>query len=370
MNVRRELGTITRTEGQVTALDFFKSTHLFCGTEKGDVLVWKTNHWEQMPSMKGHTGRVNSVSVHPLGVLALSVSQDKTLRLWDLEKGVAAHTNKLDYAADHVKWSPDGQHYIVTSDKRIVLYSAHGKKLRTMNEFKRIIAVCWLNNDHFTTGGEDRKLNIWNLHSDDPVRQYTCFGNRIKGIAIMPFNKEWPYIVTISSDERIRVFDPNLQNSLPVCSVYQDVRFICITISPIIDNGEKKGKSNKKKREAPQTIFDEETASTPKTNNPKKFKVIEYHDNQPIRKSSPAAASSTKDAAPLKSILKKKTAPEPEPTPAPSSSAPKKEKMVINTKKPEPIASPKAPRQTSSSSNSFSSKAGRKKALSDLFKKK
>src|SRR5690606_3795825 len=100
LNVRRELGTIVRSEGQINCLEFWKTSHLFCGTERGDILIWKTNQWDQLPSLKGHTDRVNSISVHPSGILALSVSKDKTLKLWDLEKGLVAHTNKLEQEAE------------------------------------------------------------------------------------------------------------------------------------------------------------------------------------------------------------------------------------------------------------------------------
>ena len=128
MTTRRELGPITRSEGQITCFHFYNDTHLFCGTEKGHILVWKVKHWEQLPSLQGHTGRVNSISVHPKGSLALSTSQDKTLKLWDLAKGTVVHTNKLKFEADFVAWSKDGEHYIIVSQNRTVLYSVLGKK--------------------------------------------------------------------------------------------------------------------------------------------------------------------------------------------------------------------------------------------------
>lgn len=388
MTTRRELGTITRSEGAITCLEFFGTSHLFCGTERGDVLVWKTNHWEQMPSLKGHTGRVNGVSVHPSGVLALTTSQDKTLKLWDLEKGVVAHTNKLEQEAEHVKWSPDGNHYIVVSDKRIVLYSSHGKKLRSMAESKRIISVVWINNSRFATGGEDRKLFVWDIHSDDPVLTFTRFFNRIKGIAIMPKvgkstdQEEMPYIVTISSDERLRIWDPNQSTDTPVCSVYQDIRFICLCVAPVPNTSEKK-KKNKQRRDAEEDeeVQDEEDGEvvggsakkskkhevgTTAQQAEKRFKVIEFEEHKPIRRpgpssnpSSPAASSSK----PLKSILKKR-----EPLP---------EMDVDDSPSPAPVSAPISRKPSAKSSKPQFSKsvtrdvkskiAAKKRSLASLF---
>lgn len=326
--------------------------------------------------MKGHTGRVNSVSVHPSGVLALTVSQDKTLRLWDLEKGVSVHTNKLEHEADIVKWSPDGKHYLVSSDKRIVLYSGNGKKLRTLTEFKRVIGLTWLNNGHFATGGEDRKLIIWDIHSDTPARTYTNFGNRIKGLDVMPNGQDFPLIVCISSDERIRVFDPNSDSDIPVCSLYQDVRLICLSVSPIIE-AERKTKKSSQKREITRSVFEDAVPAHAKPSSSKKFKVIEYEDNKPVR--APGAASGPKGAAaaPAKSILKK-TNPAPLPEAAAPKAASKKEKLVLNTMDvdeeddEEEVVAPKT-KKIASTGNSRSvshTKAARKQAYADLFAKK
>jgi len=46
-------------------------------------------------SFKGHTGRINSIAVHPTGKLALTVGKDRTLRMWDLMRGKAGGSVKL-----------------------------------------------------------------------------------------------------------------------------------------------------------------------------------------------------------------------------------------------------------------------------------
>jgi len=56
---------------------------------------------------------VSSISIHPTGRLALSTSQDSSLRLWNLVKGKCAHTTTLTSPAEQVAFSPSGSSYAV-----------------------------------------------------------------------------------------------------------------------------------------------------------------------------------------------------------------------------------------------------------------
>lgn len=306
MTSRRELGNISKNEGVVTCLEFYKDTHLFCGTETGKILVWSAPHWHNLPTMTGHYDRVNSISVHPSGVLALSVSKDKSLRLWDLSKGVAAHTNKLDQEAFFVKWSPKGDYYLVVYETRITVYAATGAKLNSFNEKKRILAVTWLDDEHYMIGGENRMVSIYHTRDQEPCNNITGFGNRVKGISTMAKtnkkDQKYPYVVTISSDERIRVFDPDQSFDTPVCSVYQDVRFICLAVAPVPQSDEEPELKTEKSKKKQNTERHDEApvAAAPAS---KKFKIIEYEEHKPIRKQG-SSKPHAKNATPLKSILK------------------------------------------------------------------
>jgi protein MAK11 len=92
-------------------------------------------------SLKGHKGRVNSVSVHPSGKVALSVGKDRTLYMWDLMRGKRAASMKLGFGKSRtlrrshvmlsflylegelVRWSTTGSILIVQHQKTIIVYS-------------------------------------------------------------------------------------------------------------------------------------------------------------------------------------------------------------------------------------------------------
>ena len=64
-------------------------------------------------TLKGHSGPVHAVAVTPDGRRAISASDDKTLRVWDLESGQSLRTLK-----GHTDWltavavTPDGRRAI------------------------------------------------------------------------------------------------------------------------------------------------------------------------------------------------------------------------------------------------------------------
>jgi protein MAK11 len=109
--------------GLANCLEFFGKTHLFVGLENGNIVIYDTHEWESQKTMKGHTARVNSIAVHPSGLLALSTSKDRTMRLWALKKGVCSHTEKLGFEADKVIWSPKGEQYAVLNDTKVHIFN-------------------------------------------------------------------------------------------------------------------------------------------------------------------------------------------------------------------------------------------------------
>ena len=69
-------------EGTVTALAFFapagaySPTHLLSGCADGTLSVWSAGGgWECMKTLRGHRKDISAISVHPSGMVALTVSR-------------------------------------------------------------------------------------------------------------------------------------------------------------------------------------------------------------------------------------------------------------------------------------------------------
>lgn len=93
---KKELGAIQSDSGVVSCLQFYSTSHLFAGSENGNIYVWDTKTWDLLSSLQGHKGAVLSISVHPSGKMMLSLSKDGTFKLWDIIKGECAFTSKTE----------------------------------------------------------------------------------------------------------------------------------------------------------------------------------------------------------------------------------------------------------------------------------
>ncbi|CAM9296102.1 unnamed protein product [Scytosiphon promiscuus] len=121
---RTELGELQQHNGTITCMEFYKSTHLLTGSEDNTVCIWRVHDWALLHVLGGHKAAVTSLSIHPSGRMALSVSRDRTLRLWNLLEGRCAYIKRLQGEGELVRWSPSGDSYLVVVGNTAVVYSA------------------------------------------------------------------------------------------------------------------------------------------------------------------------------------------------------------------------------------------------------
>ncbi|OQR84191.1 hypothetical protein ACHHYP_13740 [Achlya hypogyna] len=64
-------------------------------------------------AFNGHTGRIRSISMDPLGQYLVSGSEDMTVRLWEVETGRCLHTWRVGAVVHKVEWCPNKDHHVV-----------------------------------------------------------------------------------------------------------------------------------------------------------------------------------------------------------------------------------------------------------------
>lgn len=240
---RKELGTLLSHQGTVTTLRFSREvaqdkeeTHnsgkwLLSGSDDGKILIWRTKDWELFGTLKGHQGKVNDLAIHPSGRVAISVSTDKTIRLWNLmtakKAGVLKIKGKdhLGQLGEFVRWTGSGKHFVVALLNQIFVYELDSEA-RLVNKLKygstlmcmEILVVEDV--EYLVTGHGDgsieflelgRVLNVEKTNPNiEPTFVLRGHLNRVKDLSF--FNEEpdvhgVPYLVSVSSDGRIVVWN-------------------------------------------------------------------------------------------------------------------------------------------------------------------
>eukprot|EP01128_Nolandella_sp_AFSM9_P008520 TRINITY_DN5227_c0_g1_i1.p1 TRINITY_DN5227_c0_g1~~TRINITY_DN5227_c0_g1_i1.p1 ORF type:complete len:382 (-),score=92.64 TRINITY_DN5227_c0_g1_i1:176-1285(-) len=300
---KREIGTMMTHKTGLTCAHFFESSHLLSGDESGKICVFRSKDWECVKVLKGHKLVVNSVAIHPSGKLALSVGQDRMLHLWDLAKGLSAFSSKMAFEPELVKWSPSGDKYLLVSHHAVRVYSLEGALLETIegNMYKHILAAIFLTDKIIAYGGEDKEINIVSLKKGKSIHTLRGFDNRIKDLAVIPKSSgsRYPYLISISSDYRLKLWDLNLTAEAPVADAEIKARPVCVAASVIAAPTAQEANS------------DEEESEEVKQKEPKEKKTEKKVAPAPVpatkkrkrkqRKSDPGPAPKK-----LKSILKKK----------------------------------------------------------------
>ena len=95
--------------------------------------VWDLESGRELKSLKGHSDWVRAVAVTPDGKRAVSESDDKTLKVWDLESGAVIAAFTADGAIHCVAVAPDGR-TIVAGD---ALGAVHFLRLEEDDQSKR-----------------------------------------------------------------------------------------------------------------------------------------------------------------------------------------------------------------------------------------
>ncbi|XP_010752181.3 p21-activated protein kinase-interacting protein 1-like [Larimichthys crocea] len=234
MKKKTEHGALLHHNGSITCLEFYGSSHLLSGGEDGLVCVWSTKKWECLKSIKAHKGTVTSLSVHPSGKLALTVGTDKTLRTWNLINGRSAFIKNIKQNAHIVRWSPDGDKYVVVVDDKVIIYNLETASVTgTITNPKRISSVKFLNNSILAVAGDDEIVRLCDVEKEKWVCEFKAHETRVKAVDSF-ITEDYCVMVTASNDGFIKMWKLHLKEELESPTLLGEVnttaRLTCLAV--------------------------------------------------------------------------------------------------------------------------------------------
>jgi small GTP-binding protein len=141
--------------------------------------------------LRGHTGRINRIAWSPDGRRLASASRDKTIRIWDVERGEC--TTMLREHEDwctSVAWSPDGGRLARDSYGNTVCIwdAATGETLAMLRgHTEAVTCVTWSpDGRRLASGSFDNTIRIWNTKTGETLAVLQGHTNEILSLAWSP----------------------------------------------------------------------------------------------------------------------------------------------------------------------------------------
>jgi len=160
----------------------------------------------------GHTARVGSIAFSPGGDRLVSVSNDGTLRIWDVGTGKPLRQYRIEKGRGEAALSPDGRSVAASADRTVVLLDLQAGKAvpAGVREFEQVdcgfIGGLRFSPDgrRLASANHDTSAVLWDVETGRLVQRLQGHQDEVRGVAFHPSGTR---VVTGSYDRTVRIWD-------------------------------------------------------------------------------------------------------------------------------------------------------------------
>src|SRR5271157_2027485 len=193
-------------------------------SEDKTLKVWNLETGEALKTLEGHSGAVHGVVVTPDGKRAVSASGDKTLKVWNLKTGEAIQTLEGHPGFVHgVAVTPDGKRAISASwDFRLGVWDLEtGRAIQTLVGHRFYVHGVTVTPDgkSAVSASWDETLKVWDLETGRAIQTLKGHSGFVFGVAVTPDGKR---AVSASGDKTLKVWDLETGHALKTLEGHSD----------------------------------------------------------------------------------------------------------------------------------------------------
>jgi NACHT domain- and WD repeat-containing protein len=246
LNQRKSIAFLNHDEGWINSIAINEDcTSVISGGGDGILYIWEKEKGDEnfrLKKLKGHTDRIWSVAISSNGKFAASGSDDKTVRIWNLES-----KEEIKCLKGHSRWVQalafNNSCKVLASsggDGKIILWNVSGDSVEPLVQLlghdDSVLSLCFSADDKYLlSGSRDQSVRIWNVHSKFSVNEIDSHSDRITCAA---FSTDGRILVTGSNDQTVRLWDTgsgkpvksalNVGTSISSIKISTDNKFILV----------------------------------------------------------------------------------------------------------------------------------------------
>jgi FOG: WD40 repeat len=192
------------------------------------VRIWDIESGALRHEYKGHTDGVYSVAFSPDGSILASGSTDRTVRLWNLASNLQIKKLSADGDVYWVEFSHDGKTIAAaTSAHDVELWDvATGRLLEELSgHTNEVNGLAFSADDKFlVSGSEDRTARLWSIGDRRAIHTYTGHERSIQSVSPVDSKS----FLTAGEDGTVRQWDFATEDTVRIFSFASDKKLSCV----------------------------------------------------------------------------------------------------------------------------------------------
>lgn len=188
--------------------------------------------WQRSRAFKGHSATVNAIAINPQGNILVSASDDKTIKLWNLQTCQLIHTFFGHSApVNTVAISPDGRMLVSGSfdrkviewklDKREMIrefYSEFGSPYS--HRYGSVHSVAFsCDGGAIASASGDKTIKIWNQRNGQLVQKLAGHSGKVLSVSFRP---QSTIFASGSADRTIKIWRVGIQDNIRTLSGHSE----------------------------------------------------------------------------------------------------------------------------------------------------
>jgi WD40 repeat protein len=189
--------------------------HAVSASDDLTVRIWDLDRGIEKRVLRGHTDWVRAIVISPDNCCVISTGDDQTIRVWDMETGRLL--NLIEVAGlwpQTIAITPDGRHALVGGKGRIIKFVdlLEGKSvLLPKGHTSTINSISiFSNGNQAVSASDDRTLRIWNLENGDG--SIPLHGHRAKVVSVA-VSSDGRSAISASHDDTLRLWSLSKQGA-------------------------------------------------------------------------------------------------------------------------------------------------------------